>query len=155
MLEAAPVLGGWLRVGIPEYGFPGTCSKEIQHILSLGVEAKTNAALGKDYSVQDLKDQGYKAVYLAVGCQKGASLAIPGENAEGVIQGVDFLRDAALGKPSNGIRKAAVIGGGNVAIDAARVSYSARGGREQYSTGGQGRKCRPLAKKWTRRWTRE
>lgn len=122
MLEAAPVLGGWLRVGIPEYRLPrDVLEKEIQHILSLGVEAKTNAALGKDYSVQDLKDQGYKAVYLAVGCQKGASLAIPGENAEGVIQGVDFLRDAALGKPSNGIRKAAVIGGGNVAIDAART----------------------------------
>lgn len=122
MLEAAPVLGGWLRVGIPEYRLPrDVLEKEIQHILSLGVEAKTNAALGKDYSVQDLKDQGYKAVYLAVGCQKGASLAIPGENAEGVVQGVDFLRDAALGKPSNGIRKAAVIGGGNVAIDAART----------------------------------
>lgn len=122
IFEAAPVLGGWLRVGIPEYRLPrDVLEKEIQHILSLGVEAKTNAALGKDYSLQELKDQGYKAIYLAVGCQKGASLAIPGENTEGVIQGVDFLRDAALGKPVNGVKKAAVIGGGNVAIDAART----------------------------------
>ncbi len=122
IFEAGPVLGGWLRVGIPEYRLPrDILEKEIQHILSLGVEAKTNTALGKDISIKDLKDQGFKSIYLAVGCQKGASLAIPGENSEGVIQGVDFLRDAALGKPANGVKKAAVIGGGNVAIDAART----------------------------------
>ncbi len=122
MFEAAPVLGGWLRVGIPEYRLPrDVLENEINHILSLGVEAKTNSALGKDFSVEDLKNQGYKAVYLAVGCQKGANLAIPGEESDGVIQGVDFLRNAALGTSYNGIKKAAVIGGGNVAIDAART----------------------------------
>jgi heterodisulfide reductase subunit A-like polyferredoxin len=122
IFEAAPVLGGWLRVGIPEYRLPrDILEKEIGHILNLGVEAKTGMALGKDFTLADLKDQGFKATYLAVGCQKGAKLAIPGEENQGVIQGVDLLRDAALGKPVNGIRKAVVIGGGNVAIDAART----------------------------------
>jgi NADPH-dependent glutamate synthase beta subunit-like oxidoreductase/NAD-dependent dihydropyrimidine dehydrogenase PreA subunit len=122
ILESAPVLGGWLRVGIPEYRLPrDLLEKEIDHILRVGVEAKTSATLGKDFNIQGLKDQGYKAVYLAVGCQKGARLEIPGEEAQGVIQGVDFLRDVALGKGSNGVKKAVVIGGGNVAIDAART----------------------------------
>lgn len=122
ILEAAPVLGGWLRVGIPEYRLPrDVLEKEINHILSLGVEAKTNVAFGKDLSVDDLKNQGYKAVFLGVGCQKGARLAIPGEDSSGVIQGVDFLKEAALGKKFPDIKKAVVIGGGNVAIDAART----------------------------------
>ena len=85
------------------------------------MEAKTNTVLGMDVTLQDLKKEGYKATYLAVGCQKGAKLAIPGEETDGVIQGVDFLRQAALGKPADGIKKAVVIGGGNVAIDAART----------------------------------
>ncbi len=122
VFEAAPVMGGWLRVGIPEYRLPrDILEKEINHILSLGVEAKTNSALGKDFTIEDLKNQGFKAVFLGVGCQKGARLAIPGEDTTGVIQGVDFLKDAALGKKFEGIKKAVVIGGGNVAIDAART----------------------------------
>ena len=122
IFEAAPVLGGWLRVGIPEYRLPrDVLENEINHILNLGVEAKTNTTLGKDLTLQELKERGYKAMYLAVGCQKGASLAIPGEDADGVIQGVDFLRDCALGNHTNGVKKAVVIGGGNVAIDAART----------------------------------
>ncbi len=122
IFEAGPVLGGWLRVGIPEYRLPrDVLDKEINHILNLGVEAKTNTAFGKDVTYQDLKDQGYKAFFMGVGCQKGAKLAIAGEDAEGVIQGVDFLRDAALGKAPMDIKNAVVIGGGNVAIDAART----------------------------------
>ncbi len=121
IFEAAPVLGGWLRVGIPEYRLPrNVLENEIQHILKLGVEAKTNMALGKNFTLGDLKSQGYKATFLGVGCQNGARLAIPGENAEGVLQGVDFLRQAALGH-KNGIKKAIVVGGGNVAIDASRT----------------------------------
>ena len=122
IFEAGPVLGGWLRVGIPEYRLPrDILEREIQHILNLGVEAKTNTVLGMDVTLQDLKKEGYKATYLAVGCQKGANLAIPGEETDGVIQGVDFLRQAALGKPIDGIKKAVVIGGGNAAVDAARA----------------------------------
>jgi heterodisulfide reductase subunit A-like polyferredoxin len=122
IFEAAPVLGGWLRVGIPEYRLPrDVLEKEIQHILNLGVEAKTNTAVGFDVTLDDLKSEGFKAIYIGVGCQKGASLRIPGEESEGVIQGVDFLRDSALGKQVEGIKKAVVIGGGNVAVDAART----------------------------------
>ncbi len=120
--ESAPVLGGWLRVGIPEYRLPrDVLETEINHILKLGVETKTGVTFGKDISYQDLTDQGTKAVFLAVGCQKGARLAIPGEDAEGVYQGVDFLKDAAQGKVQGDIKKAVVIGGGNVAVDAART----------------------------------
>lgn len=122
IFEAGPVLGGWLRVGIPEYRLPrDVLEKEIGHILKLGVEAKTNTKLGKDIRIDELKNQGYKAIYLGVGCQKGAKLNIVGEEADGVVQGVDFLRDAALGQQVQGVKKAVVIGGGNVAIDAARM----------------------------------
>ncbi|MFZ5864626.1 MAG: NAD(P)-binding protein [Thermodesulfobacteriota bacterium] len=122
IFEAGPVLGGWLRVGIPEYRLPrDLLDKEIQHILDLGVDARTNMPLGPNLTITDLKAQGYKAVYLGVGCQKGATLNIKGEEAQGVIQGVDFLRQAALGASSNNIKKPVVIGGGNVAIDAART----------------------------------
>ncbi len=121
IFESAPVLGGWLRLGIPEYRLPrDVLEKEIKHILDLGVEAVTNTALGKDITLQGLKDQGFKAIYLGVGCQKGAKLNIPGEESDQVIQGVDFLKQIALGHRFNGIRKAVVIGGGNVAVDAAR-----------------------------------
>ncbi|HTY25556.1 MAG TPA: FAD-dependent oxidoreductase [Desulfomonilaceae bacterium] len=122
IFEAAPVLGGWLRVGIPEYRLPrDVLETEIRHILDLGVEAKTNMALGKDFSLQDLKSQGYNAIFLGVGCQNGSRLGIAGEKAEGVVQGVDFLRQAALNPHKNGIKKAIVVGGGNVAIDASRT----------------------------------
>jgi heterodisulfide reductase subunit A-like polyferredoxin len=122
IFEAAPVLGGWLRVGIPSYRLPrDILEKEIQHILNQGVEVKTNTALGKDFTIESLKDEGYKAIFLGVGCQKGAKLGVPGEEASGVLQGVDFLREAALGEQFRGISKAVVIGGGNVAVDAART----------------------------------
>lgn len=122
IFEAAPVLGGWLRVGIPEYRLPrDVLEKEIQHILNLGVETKTNSALGRDFSLNDLKAQGYKAIFLGVGCQKGSRMAISGEELPGVIQGVDFLRNVALGNKINSIQHGVVIGGGNVAIDAART----------------------------------
>jgi len=122
IFEAGSVPGGWLRVGIPEYRLPrDVLQNEIDHILRLGVELKTDTALGRDITLTDLENQGFKATYLGVGCQNGAKLAIAGEDSDGVIQGVDFLRQAALGKPVNGMKKAVVIGGGNVAIDAART----------------------------------
>ncbi len=122
IFEAAPVLGGWMRVGIPAYRLPREIlEKEIQHILNLGVEAKTNTVFGKDITFQDLKSQGFKATYMAVGCQKGAKMAVSGEDTDGVIQGVDLLRQSALGKSFDTVKHAVVIGGGNVAIDASRT----------------------------------
>ena len=123
IFESAPVLGGWLRLGIPEYRLPrDILEKEIKHILDLGVEAITNTALGKDFTLQDLKNQGFKAIYLGVGCQSGAKLNVPGETSDQVIQGVDFLRAAAQGQKVELGKKVLVIGGGNVAVDAARTA---------------------------------
>ncbi|MBI5250878.1 MAG: FAD-dependent oxidoreductase [Desulfomonile tiedjei] len=130
IFEAAAVLGGWLRLGIPEYRLPRTVlEKDIQHILSLGISLRTNATLGVDFTLEDLKVQGFKATFLAVGCQKGEPLPIPGAYTEGVIQGVNLLRDVALGVHTGGIERAAVIGGGNVAMDASRTLLRLGAGR--------------------------
>ena len=121
IFEAAPEPGGMLRYGIPAYRLPrDILDKEIEIIRNLGVEIRTNTALGREITVKDLFNQGYKAIYLALGTQKGIPLRIPGEDAEGVLQGVDFLREFnQKGKVSVGNR-VAIIGGGNVAIDCAR-----------------------------------
>ena len=109
-----------LRVGIPDYRLPkAVLDKEIDHILSLGVELKTNAALGRDFTLDSLLAQGYKAVFLGIGCHVGKPLGIANEEAPGVVQGVEFLRRHNLGEPQEIGKKLAVIGGGNVAIDVA------------------------------------
>jgi len=119
--EALTQAGGMLRVGIPEHRLPrDVLDKEIELITNLGVEIKTDTPLGTDLTVDDLFEQGYKAVYLALGAHKGIELGIPGEKANGVRQGVDFLREVNLtGKAEVG-QNLAIIGGGNVAIDVAR-----------------------------------
>jgi len=121
IFEALSEPGGMLRVGIPEHRLPReVLDQEIQLITNLGVEIKTDTALGTDLTVDSLFDEGYKAVYLAMGAHKGIELGVPGENVKGVRQGVDFLREVNLtGKAAVG-KKIAVIGGGNVAIDVAR-----------------------------------
>ncbi|HDZ90854.1 MAG TPA: FAD-dependent oxidoreductase, partial [Deltaproteobacteria bacterium] len=94
--------------------------QEIQVITNLGVEIRTNTPLGPDLTVDDLLNDGYRAVYLALGAHKGIELGVPGEKAKGVRQGVDFLREVNLkGKAEVG-KKVAIIGGGNVAIDVSR-----------------------------------
>ena len=112
-----------LRVGIPAHRLPReVLDQEIEVITNLGVEIKTNTPLGSDLSVDDLLNDGYKAVYLALGAHKGIELGIPGEKANGVRQGVDFLREVNLtGKAEVG-KKVGIIGGGNVAIDVARAA---------------------------------
>jgi len=119
--EALPQTGGMLRVGIPEHRLPReVLDKEIELITNLGVEIKTDTPLGSDLTVDDLFNQGHKAVYLAIGAHKGIDLGIPGEKAKGVRQGVGFLKEVNLtGKAEVG-QKVAIIGGGNVAIDVAR-----------------------------------
>jgi NADPH-dependent glutamate synthase beta subunit-like oxidoreductase/Na+-translocating ferredoxin:NAD+ oxidoreductase RNF subunit RnfB len=122
IFDCNPRPGGMMRYGIPRYRLPDhVIEQEINDILSLGIEIKTNMAFGRDFDLDDLRNQKFDAVFLGVGRQKGARLAIAGENASGVIQGVDFLRDIALGKKFEGIKRAVVIGGGNVATDAART----------------------------------
>ena len=121
IFEALPEAGGMLRVGIPAHRLPREIlDQEIEVITNLGVEIKTNTPLGPDMGVDDLLNDGFQAVYLAMGAHKGIELGIPGEKSNGVCQGVDFLRDVNLtGKAPVG-KQVAIIGGGNVAIDVAR-----------------------------------
>ena len=120
IFEALPEPGGMLRVGIPQYRLPREVLKgEIDNILRLGVELKLNTALGKDFTLDSLFEKGYKAVFLGIGCHEGRSLGIPGENMDGVMQGVDFLRRHNLGQEIEVGKRVAVIGGGNVALDVA------------------------------------
>jgi len=124
VFEALPVAGGMMVVGIPEYRLPkAVLQKEIDGILQLGVELKLNSPVGKNgLTLESLKGQGYKAIIIAVGAHDSMKLDIPGEDVEGVYHGVFFLRDVALGKDVKVGNRVAIVGGGNVAIDAARTS---------------------------------
>lgn len=120
IFEALPVTGGMLRVGIPDYRLPkDVLDQEIDNILAQGVELKLNTAMGRDFTLDSLLSDGFKAVFLGTGCHVGMKLGIEGEDAEGVMQGVDFLRKYTLKQPFQLGKKVAVIGGGNVAIDVA------------------------------------
>jgi len=121
IFEAQSKPGGMLRMGIPEHRLPrDVLDQEIELITNLGVEIKTNTPLGPDLGLNDLFNDGYKAVYLAIGAHAGMDLGIPGEKAKGVRQGVDFLRELNLTGSADVGRKVAIIGGGNVAVDVAR-----------------------------------
>ena len=121
--EALPRAGGMLAVGIPDYRLPQTIlEQEIDVVRDLGVEIKYNTTLGKDFTLDDLLKQDYKAIFIAVGAHQGMSMRTPGENTPGVISGVVLLRDLNLGEKVAVGRRVGVIGGGNVAIDAARSS---------------------------------
>lgn len=121
--EKLPVVGGMMRVGIPEYRLPRKWIElETELIKKLGVEIKLNTELGKDITIQGLLDQGYKAVFLGVGAHLGLSLRVPGEELQGVIPAVEMLRKVNLGEKVDLGKNVLVIGGGNVAMDAARVS---------------------------------
>jgi len=121
IFEALPVVGGMLAVGIPEYRLPKeVLAADIRNITDLGVEVKTNTPVVNKPGVIDLLQKGYRAVFIATGAHRGKPLEIPGGNSGMVIQGVDFLRDLNLGKKVQIGQNVAVVGGGNVAFDAAR-----------------------------------
>ncbi|MBA2882849.1 heterodisulfide reductase subunit A-like polyferredoxin [Desulfosalsimonas propionicica] len=118
--EKLPVAGGMMAVGIPEYRLPrDMLQREIDIIRDQGVEIKTGVTFGKDITFDSLKADGYSAVFMAIGLHKGRSLGIENEDAEGVLQGVDFLRETALGNDVPVGKDVLVIGGGNVAVDVA------------------------------------
>ncbi len=99
IFEALPVAGGMLRVGIPDYRLPpAVLDKEIRAITRLGVDTRFNTALGKDFTIDDLFAQGYRAVYVGIGAHRSHKLNVPGEDADGVMHGVEFLRRANLGE---------------------------------------------------------
>lgn len=123
ILEALSAAGGMLYWGVPEYRLPkGVVEQQIEAIKGLGVEIRTNAAVGQDVTLHDLMVEGYKAVLIAVGAQKDLRLNVPGEDAEGVLPGVGFLRQVNSGDEVSLGDRVCVIGGGNTAIDSARVA---------------------------------
>ncbi len=129
IFEAAPVAGGMLRLGVPEYRLPRALIQlEINAILSLGVELRTGVRIGKDLTLSDLKSQGYQAIFLGVGCMRSRDLSIPGMELDGVLRGIDYLLNVNLGYRGEMGRRVVVIGGGNVAVDVARTA--ARGGEQ-------------------------
>jgi len=121
VFEANAEPGGMLTVGVPVFRLPRELVKaEIEAILALGVELKCNMRLGRDFTIADLRQQGYKAIFLGIGLPKGRKLNLPGADREMVYDGMDFLRAFNEGKPLVLGRRVVVIGGGNVAYDVAR-----------------------------------
>jgi NADPH-dependent glutamate synthase beta subunit-like oxidoreductase len=149
IFEALPKAGGMLRVGIPDHRLPPTVlDNEIEIITNMGVELKTSTPLGDDLTVDDLFEQGYNAVYLALGAHKGITLGVPGEQADGVRQGVDFLREVNLSGSAPVGKHVAIIGGGNVAIDVARSAVRLAPKVFRLSTDAPAPKCRPGKRKY-------
>lgn len=126
IFEALPVPGGYLWVGIPEYRLPKKLlQREVDLISNMGIDIQYNTRIGKDISFEDLRND-YDAVFIGAGCHRGLKLRVPGEDeyeGKGIVDCVTFLRDQALGNPMEAKGKLIVIGGGNAAIDSARVGW--------------------------------
>lgn len=115
--------GGMLRYGIPSYKLEkDLLAAEIDVIRELGVEIRCGVEIGKDITIEELREQGYRGFYVAIGCQRGRKPGITGENAKGTYAAVDFLREAGAKESFALEGDVVVVGGGNVAIDAARIS---------------------------------
>jgi heterodisulfide reductase subunit A2 len=124
VFESMPVAGGMLKLGIPEYRLPSKIlDLEIDLIKRMGVEIITNSKIASSDDIWRLKHvDGFGAIFLATGADKNTSLGIKGENLDGVVSGVGFLKDVKLKKMKNIKGRVAVIGGGNAAIDSARTA---------------------------------
>jgi NADPH-dependent glutamate synthase beta subunit-like oxidoreductase/NAD-dependent dihydropyrimidine dehydrogenase PreA subunit len=126
VFEKQNQLGGMLKYGIPAFRLEkNVVDAEIEVLKELGVEFKTGIEVGKDITLDELRADGYKGFYLAIGAQAGRKLGIEGEDAEGVISGIDFLLDVNLGKIDKLTGRTVVVGGGNVAVDVARTAVRA------------------------------
>jgi len=123
IFEALPVPGGMLAVTIPSHRLPkNLLQDDIDFIIKSGVTVRTNAALGKDFTLDDLFGQGFKAVFLATGAHKPIEIGVPGEESEGVLQALEYLKDVHLSRPPELGARVVIIGGGNSAVDASRVA---------------------------------
>jgi Uncharacterized anaerobic dehydrogenase len=123
LFEAQPEAGGMLRYGIPEYRLPKeVLDSEIGQILDLGVKLSTNVALGRDFTVSSLKNQGFDAVFLALGAWESSAMRVKNENVAGVLPGIEFLKNVGLRRKVEVSGKTIVVGGGNTAIDCARTA---------------------------------
>lgn len=131
VFEALPVAGGMLAVAIPEHRLPKKILQaDIAAIEALGVTIQTNTALGKDITLDELFTEGYKAIFIATGAHKSVRLNIPNEDAEGVLPAMEFLKAVNLGKTVRIGPRVGIIGGGNAAVDAARVARRLPGVKE-------------------------
>jgi len=122
VFDAMPNMGGMLRYGIPEYRLPKDyLEEEIDSIRKMGVEFRNNMKIGKDITLDHLRES-YDAVIVAIGAWTSMGLRCPGEELDGVVGGIDFLRDVSLGNPVFAGKNVAVVGGGNTAMDACRTA---------------------------------
>ena len=120
IFEKLSVKGGLLAIGISDYKLPKEILKaDVEYIESAGVEIRTEIAFGQDFTISDIFDEGYKAIFLSIGASLSSRLEIEGTNLDGVFYGLDFHRDVNVGNPVKVGKSAVVIGGGNVAVDAA------------------------------------
>ncbi len=139
LFEATGALGGMLIHGIPEFRLPrSVIDKEIARIASLGVEFKLNTPLTPDFGLEDLRRQGYQAIFLGVGTQRGRDLRIEGSDLDGVIRAIDFLLNINHGYRVELGRKVVVVGGGFVAFDAARMALRAGLEKNEGEAAGEG-----------------
>lgn len=124
IFEAAPVPGGMLYLGIPEYRLPrDVIETDVDYIRNLGVDIHLETPIGPDLTLADLRKRGYKAIFIGIGAHKGLKLKVPGEDDfEGFMDCIVFLRRVNLGDQTKPGNKVIVIGGGNSAIDAARTA---------------------------------
>jgi len=123
VFERMPEAGGMMRYAIPDYRLQKyVVANEIAYIRDLGVRIEAGVEFGREAKLEDLQREGYKAVFISIGAQLSGKLGIPGEDLEGVFHAVEFLRSVSLEEHIDIGEKAAVIGGGNSAIDAARTS---------------------------------
>ncbi len=122
VFDAMPEMGGMLRYGIPEYRLPKKIVKaEVSQIAALGVEMKNNIKIGKDISFEEVR-KSYDAVLVAIGARSSMGTRCEGENLEGIVGGIDFLREVNMGKRPDIGKKVAIVGGGNTAMDACRTA---------------------------------
>src|SRR4249920_271971 len=123
VFEAADRPGGQMVLSIPPYRLRrDVLQGEIDAVLAMGVELRTQMALGRDFTLSSLRQEGFEAVFLAIGAMRGRDLAIPGHDKDGVLKAIDFLLNASLGYTVELGAEVLVIGGGNVALDAARTA---------------------------------
>jgi NADPH-dependent glutamate synthase beta subunit-like oxidoreductase len=126
VFEKEAVPGGMLTFGIPSFRLEkDVINAEIDVLKELGIEFRCGVEVGKDITIDELRKQGYKGFYMAIGAQGGRKIGVPGEDAKGVQSGIDFMRNVNLGKKVRLSGKTIVIGGGNVAVDVARTALRA------------------------------